>query len=85
MANEVSEDETIHIKEHEAALVLRVDGHELYIPKMENPDENVPDHVLLLVAIAMRLKDDVFVKNMIEWFVGKAEEVLDKDEVNKIH
>lgn len=60
----------------DAVLVFREGKHnvDLCLPDTED-EEMVPPHILLAVAIALRLKDENWVKELVTWFNEKADEV----------
>lgn len=75
MDEDEDEGTTIELKSTDAALVFR-EGEtnvELAIPHSED-EEMVPPHVILAVAIALRLKDDIWMNELITWFNEQADE-----------
>jgi hypothetical protein len=72
----------IHLESNDAALVIKEGetNFELYLPEMEDPEAPVPDHILVLVAIACRLKQEEFVNDLIKWFEETAEKAIETAE-----
>jgi len=73
--DEEVENTTIELKTTDAALVFR-EGEtnvELALPHTGD-EEMVPPHVILAVAIALRLKDDIWMHELITWFNEQADE-----------
>lgn len=50
---------------HEAAIILGYDGFRLLIPKYKDDDE-VPDYVMAIVALAMKLRDETYMHALAE-------------------
>jgi hypothetical protein len=78
LIEKIEDKTTIILEKEDVALVIRGEdeGFEMHLPKMEDPDAPVPSHVVLIVALALRLKDDTFVNNVMDWFDNKVEEKL---------
>jgi hypothetical protein len=66
---------TIELSEDEAALVVGKNREvQFYLPKLDE-DENVPQHVMYLTALAVLTQnDDEFVKSVLDKFYGMMEE-----------
>ena len=87
--NEVLAETSITLQNKDAALVVREGSgsFEMHLPKMDDPNEIVPNHVILLVAVALRLKDEEFTKELMDWFelqVKKENATIEKEEAEKV-
>lgn len=76
---------TITLKGQDAGFIIRGDtgNFEMHLPEMKDPDEIVPNHILLLMAIALRLKDPEFCNELATWFdneVKRENEVVTAEE-----
>lgn len=60
----------LELEEGDAALVLHSEGGvTIVLPKLHDDDE-VPEHVAIITAIAMGLQDDNFLENLRKYIDG---------------
>lgn len=77
MTEELGDGESqIVLKKNDTALVVREsEPHfEMHLPKMEDETAIIPQHVVLLVAISLRLRDEAFCEEVLNWFDKKVDE-----------